>query len=360
MVQQTGSLNIVEARITPSAPTRHSFSHPVQPTNSWSEPWEPVEDWASSAQMLDETFTGLNNLLGDEDLGLGANTPTSGGQPDDGSHATTGAETIHCSLGTIMDVSVSSSPSDSASVASTRHQIDRNGDTTPLSPSNISPDLGFGLPTPHSLSDSAPHPTQKPQLVPASVSQTQMGEKELARLDSRCVLACTHIIATLESYLLLDLKALDLILEATRKATNELEKLVHLQAQSRRGRCILLFTAALSQITELLHIGTKQLPDAGAGPEDKLIPGLQLAFMPTLGFSAFSFAAEEQSSLRLSLIRRECRHVERILASVEALAGKGMVEQRTTCLKSIKQKLDEMCDMGNRPSSGVVPLSNNI
>ncbi|KAI1820259.1 hypothetical protein F4861DRAFT_523752 [Xylaria intraflava] len=350
MDQQTANPNpnVIDPRIAPSTPSRNTFGHPVQHTNSWSEPWEPVEDWASSAQMLDETFSNLNNLLGEDDLRLSANTPVSGGQADDGpGHANADTGTINCNLGAIIDVS---SPSDTCSVSPARRQADQPGNMTPTSPTNISPDLGFGLPTPHSFSVSTPHSTQKPQNAP--VPQLEMGEKELARLDSRCALACTHIIATLESYLLLELKALDLILEATRKATNELEKLVHLQKQSCCGRCIILFTAALSQIIELLHIGTKQLPGSGT-LEDKLIPGMQVAFMPSLGFSAFSFAAEEQSSLRLSLIRRECRHVGKVLADVEALAGKGVMEQRSTSLKSLKKKLDEMCDI-NQSGSGLV------
>jgi hypothetical protein len=179
-----------------------------------------------------------------------------------------------------------------------------------------------------------------------------MGQKELARLDSRCALACTHIIATLESYLLLELKVFDLILEATRQASSEVEKLVYLQRESRCGRCIILFTAALSQIIELLEdAGTKQLPDSGDGLQGKFIPGMQMTFMPSLGFGACSFAAEEQLSLRSRLIRRECCHVGGILASVAALAGTGMAEQRTTCLKSLKQKIEEICNVHNKEGS---------
>ncbi|KAI0455773.1 hypothetical protein F5B21DRAFT_181643 [Xylaria acuta] len=344
MVQPTPSPEMIEAHVSPDSPRSHAFSHTGQHTHSWSEPWESSEDWTSGVQMLGGPFSGLSDLLGEEDLALPANTPAGGGGANDGpGHTNNDAGTIHCGLSAVMDVSSSSSESSSASPAAL--QIYHNGGiASPSSPTNITQNLGYGVPTLHPFSTVTPPQTQKSQ--PAAVPQLEMGEKELARLNSRCALACTHIIATLESYLLLELKALDLILEVTRKAADELEKLVHLQKESRCGRCTILFIAALSQITELLDTGTKQLSDNGAGFQSRLHPGLQMAFMPSLGFGAFSFGAEEQLSMRLSLIRRECRRIGKILVNVEALASTGtaMLEPRTTCLKSLKQRLEEMCD----------------
>ncbi|KAI0468888.1 hypothetical protein F4859DRAFT_516635 [Xylaria cf. heliscus] len=347
MTQPTPSPDMIEAHVSPDSPSSHAFSHTGQHTHSWPEPWESGEVWTSGVQMLGGPYSGLTDLLGEEDL-LPANTPASGGgRAGDGrGHANNDAGTIHCSLSAAMDVS--SSPSESSSASPAALQIYHNGGiASPTSPTSITQDLSYGMPTLHPFSTVTPPPTQKSQ--PAAAPQLEMAEKELARLNSRCALACTHIIATLESYLLLELKALDLILEVTRKAAGELEKLVHLQKEARCGRCIILFVAALSQITELLDTGTKQLPDSGVGFQSRFHPGLQMAFMPSLGFGAFSFGAEEQLSMRLSLIRRECRHIGKILANVEALAttGTAMLDPRTTCLKSLKQRLEEMCDGHN-------------
>ncbi|KAH8160900.1 hypothetical protein CIB48_g7355 [Xylaria polymorpha] len=316
MVQPTPSPEVIESHVTPDTPSSRAFSHTEQHTHSWPEPWEPGEDWTSGVQMLGGPFSGLSDLLGEEDLVLPPNTPAgSGGRPGDGrGHPNNDASTIHCSLSAVMDVS--SSPSEASSASPAALQVYHNGGiASPASPTNITQDLGYGVPTLHPYSTVTPPATQKSQ--PAAGPQLEIGEKELARLNSRCALACTHIIATLESYLLLELKALDLILEVTRKAADELEKLVHLQKESRCGRCIILFIAALSQITELLDTGTKQLPDSGVGFPGRFHPGLQMTFMPSLGFGAFSFGAEEQLSMRLSLIRRECRHIGKILVNVE-------------------------------------------
>ncbi|KAI1824919.1 hypothetical protein F4861DRAFT_224876 [Xylaria intraflava] len=344
-VQQASSSDVVESHTIPDTPSNDSFTTGQHP-HSWSESWDPGEDWAPSVQMSDGAFSGLGDLVNEGDLALPADTPADrGGRADDGaSQVSNDARTAHDGLRAVLDVLASSSENCSTSPA-TLQVYHNGGAASPSLPANITQDYGFGLPVLQSPPTITPPPTQKPQHVAAP--QLGIGDKDLAKLNSRCALACTHIIATLESYLLLELKALDLILEVTRKARNELEKLVHLQKEPRSSRCIILFSVALSQIIELLEIGTKQLPDSEAGLNGRLNSGLPIGLMPSLGFGAFSFVAEQQVSFRLSLIRRECRHVTHLAESIEALATTGMLEQS---LKGLKERLQEMCD-GREESS---------
>ncbi|GAW14663.1 hypothetical protein ANO14919_040660 [Xylariales sp. No.14919] len=341
------SPGMTEAHDAPDSPSTHAFNHTEQHT--WTGNWEPTEDW-TGVQMLSETFTGLDNLLNEENLVLPANAPAGDGEQagNEPEHANNDAGTIHCSLSAVMDAS--SSPSEGSSEPPAALQLNHSGGiASSYSSTGLTQGLGFDLPALQALHTATPttsYITQKPQYE--GVAQLGTGEKEFARLNSRCALSCTHIIATLETYLLLELKALDLILEATRKAANEIEKLVHLQRELRCGRCTILFTVALSQITELLDAGRKQLSDSGGGWQGDFAPGLQMPFMPSLGFGAFSFVAEEQLSLRLSLIGRECRHVGKIVANVEALAATDTTGQKITSLAGLKQRLEEMCDASKK------------
>ncbi|KAI1435778.1 hypothetical protein GGR50DRAFT_284546 [Xylaria sp. CBS 124048] len=347
---QTASPDTLEANLSPETPRSNSFSSGPHPP-AWSEPWDPSEDWRSGVQMPDGAFPGLHDLVNEGVLAFQANASPNGcGRASDSSspgHASNDAGTIHCgsNLGAIMDVP--SSTAETPAVSPNGLQIYHTGAmTSPSLSTSIPQNLGFALPPLPPVHTITAPPTQKPQH--AGVSQQSIGDQASARLNNKCALACAHIIATLESYLLLELKALDLILEATRKATNELDKLVHLQKESRCGRCIMLFTAALSQVTELLEAGSKQLPDSGVGLSDRFPPGIQMGFMPSFGFGAFPLMAEEQLSLRFSLIRRECHHVGKVVQNVEALSTitttTGIQEQRPlTGLDGLKQRLEEIC-----------------
>lgn len=361
--------NVANPSISQS-PKRHAPSSPEQNPQSWSESWVPSETWTYDVQMLDGALSNFSDILEDATLGSPANTNGGSAELVANEHVgTTGdVSAMGYALGFSNDrtSSISSSSVTSSAAPQSIHRS-RNSISSP-SITTIAPDAARGLLTPNSTSNSCPATTttppraKRPRLDPPEQPQPhpepEPPEQNFAKLDSKCVLACAHILATLENYLLSELRALDLILEAIRRATTELQKLVRLQQQSRCDRCIVLFTAVMFQVIALLEAGSKPLPNSnpdGDGDEDEdgLLAGMHTHFVPALGFGAFSPTAEEQRSWRAQLVRREYRHVSEILSSVTVLARLGprgaslapeMVEQRTKCLMNLERKLKELCE----------------
>ncbi|KAJ4357170.1 uncharacterized protein N0V89_001745 [Didymosphaeria variabile] len=176
-------------------------------------------------------------------------------------------------------------------------------------------------------------------------------QQNFSKLDSRCVLACTQILVTLENYLFSELRALDLILATVSKAVDDLKKLVELQQQSRCDRCIILFTTVMLQVIALLEAGSNSATDHELDAVDDIIYGTQPRPGPSLHFGAFLPTSEEQRSWRSRIITREYRHVGEILSGVMVLARLGprgsstdptAVDSRLKCLGNIEQRLKEM------------------
>ena len=236
------------------------------------------------------------------------------------------------------------------------HQLDN---VTWTSPGAIILDTGQTLLTPISSSTTSP---AHAELQLQAHSLEKAGHKDNLRpqprnnflkLDSKCVLACAHILATLENYLLSDLKTLELVLRETHKATEDLKQLVSLQQESRCERCIILFTAILFQIVSLLEVGTAPQPDheVGIGLPGSNFAGLQTDFIPALGFGTFSITDVEKSSWKSQMVLRECRHVGEVLSSVTGLAEMGirgsypeleMVKYPTHSLKALEERLNTL------------------
>ena len=221
----------------------------------------------------------------------------------------------------------------------------------------LAPNAATGLPSPRSASLSAqtpPRPEQTAQMesgeghkTAATTANPAPKETRLdrARLDSECVMVCTHIIAVMENYLLCEPKTLYLVLEPIRKATAELRNLIHLQQESRCGRCISLFTVVLSQMIDLLEAGAKPPSESEAGlPAGRFLSGMQ----SNIGFSAFSLTADEQRGWQSRIVRKEYHNVAEVVSAVIRMAESGqrgtavnpaMTEQWTKPLAELKQKL---------------------
>ncbi|KAL1856870.1 hypothetical protein Daus18300_010633 [Diaporthe australafricana] len=219
------------------------------------------------------------------------------------------------------------------------------------------PDAARGLPSPQSAPHSTqtpPQPDEMPQTgsdggrmaIPAGPDPATKGTGlGLARLDSECVMVCTHIIAVLENYLLCEPKTIYIVLEPTRKATAELKNLIQLQQESRCDRCISLFAIILSQMIDLLEAGAKPPSESEAGlPAGRFLYGMQSNF----GLSAFSFTADEQRGWQSRIARKEYRAVAELVSTVMQMAESGprgtavtptLAEQRTRPLAELKQKL---------------------
>ncbi|KAI0172952.1 hypothetical protein GGR52DRAFT_572762 [Hypoxylon sp. FL1284] len=336
------------------SPKRRAPSSPDQNPQPWPESWAPPEPWTYDVQMLDGSMPNFNDILQGATLGSPAYTAESSGEPGASECAATGSSlgTVGYDLGFSSDKPSSLSNHSVMSSAGTQPSLGQDSVSSPPAATTAS-DPTKDILTPN-LSRPVANPPQvkRPRQNPEPELDTEPREPNYTKLDSKCVLASAHILATLENYLLSELRALDLILEAIRKATIELKKLVQLQQQSRCSRCILLFTAIMFQVVELLEVGSRPLPDSEDDFPGGFLAGMQTHFVPALGFGAFSPNAEEQRSWRSQLVRREYRHVSEILSSVMVLARLGprgaspapeMVAQRTMCLMNLERKLKDLC-----------------
>ena len=173
-----------------------------------------------------------------------------------------------------------------------------------------------------------------------------------SKLDSKCFLACTQILITLENYIMSELKALDLILVVVRKACDELRRLIQYQQQSRCDRCLFLFVATMHQVVELLDAGTRFM-DGTEDTHHDVLGASNAGFMPSFGFGGLSVSAEEQRSWKTHLIRREVQHVEEAFKCLVALSKLGpscaptdpeSMEQRENCLTGLQQRFKEICE----------------
>lgn len=220
-------------------------------------------------------------------------------------------------------------------------QRNHNSNTpVPSRPTNIGLDARELILTPVSGVD-----PMYTQMVPAQ--QGKVSGQELSKLDSRCVLACTRILMTLENYLLSDLRALDLILATVGKAVDDVKKLVDLQQRSRCERCITLFTAVMLQVVALLEAGFNTASQELDNFDD-ILAEPQLGLGSTLCLGAFLPNSEEQRTWRSRIVTKEVQHVREVLSSIMVLARLGpqgvsadpsATDARVGCLGNIEQRL---------------------
>ncbi|POS75436.1 hypothetical protein DHEL01_v206178 [Diaporthe helianthi] len=427
----TGTI-IADRTTTPDTPRvsqdEHHVPRPVldnSASSAWSESegWAPMSAWEYDMPILDfapgvdgidatkilaiDNFDAVHDTATnstdhgdfDEDTLEGGDTSTRGSSLGSGEHNDARPQDLHSHVRPAEHEF--SNTGGGSRFSAENNKVPNHESITRASPKNTRPHTGPPLPTPTSLSivslspqagiqqQAQPHPHPPPRNVaerqrPASpepqpqhqhqpqaraqAQARQPPERNFSKLDSKCVLACANILATLENYLLSDLRTLDLVLAAVRKASDDLKQLVRLQQESRCDRCIILFTAIMFQIIDLLEAGTTPLPDEDSDDAEMLLAGLlpgggrggggilagvQTSFVPSLGFGAFSLTSEEQRSWRSQIVLREYRHVGEILSGVTELAKLGprgastapeMVEHRTGCLKNLAGKLKSFCE----------------
>lgn len=191
----------------------------------------------------------------------------------------------------------------------------------------------------------APLPSVEPSLTELPRLKTN--------LDGKCVMALTNIIITMEQYLLSELKVLDLVINTVRSVTNEMRKVLQCQQESRCDRCILLFLTIMYQVITLLEAGANSIFEAEASDHEGS-GGMSVDFTPKFGFGAFSINAEEQRSLKLHVIRKECQNAGEMLAQIVALAKLGpmgsppatpeQVEERAKCFNVVQRRLKDLSD----------------
>ncbi|KAH8888275.1 hypothetical protein GQ53DRAFT_843658 [Thozetella sp. PMI_491] len=360
-----GSIDVFVDLLTRS-PKSHALNTPQPDLGPWSQAWVRSEEWVSDVPGLDATLSNFSGIL--------AGTPNDEHRLID-HHDVDPARYHTGSMGDLSPPSVADSSTRSGSIVASSVRRPPASTNRPGHPSpahgSIPLDIGGTiLPTPPSVGAGTPstrgtkrrrqaadepdleldsEAESEPYLEPDLEERTSV--QTSAKLDSRCVLVCTHILATLENYLLSELKTLDLILEVTRKAAAELQNLIRIQEQSCGDRCILLFGIILAQMIDLLEAGAKSVDENSADVLGSgVLASLPASFVSSMAFSAFSLSAE-QRSWQSRLIRREYHHVGAILSSVIGLARRGpqgasstaeTVEQRTQYLTRLERKLKDL------------------
>lgn len=356
----------------------------VDHSSGWSdsETWIPASAWDFQLPIMEDSLLDMDDLspLQNTNAPEDANfeEQTSGGEASFAmaESSLNTSDEPHSIQGPIVDntatehrvaVSRHDTPDDSSinAAASVEGEIGRNHDTILWdSSSSVEPSRGLIFSTPTLSSTTSPAQTEMhPKAYSADTFEkrrshrAQSERKDVSKANSKCVIACAHILATLETYLLSELKTLDLVLGAVHKATEDLKQLVKIQEKSRCERCVALFTPILSQIIDLLEAGTTPLPDDGVGLPGSCLSGIQTEFIPTLGFGAFQVTAEEQLSWRSRIVLKEYRHVGEVLSSVTELAGLGprgsssapeMVKYRTDSHRKLEARLKSLCERTER------------
>ncbi|KAI0886472.1 uncharacterized protein GGS22DRAFT_114006 [Annulohypoxylon maeteangense] len=327
---------------------RRATESSQQPMGTWSENWPSSTAWLD-VPMLDNVLLNFDNTIGETGLqprGAGDN------QDFDVDVDVDPAEYDQASIGNSPQRMPTPSTSSSGWPHSSHSRTSPGVGALPPKPTNIATDIARGYPTPRPSS----RPTRTPQAGSDTGRKTEFEPvlaergRNFAKVDSECVMVCTHIIAVLENYLLCEPKTFYLILEPTRKAATELKNLVHLQQQSRCERCISLFTVILSQMIELLEAGIRTPPDSEAGiPNGGFLSSMQ----SNLGFSAFSLTADEQRGWQSRIIRKEYHNVTEIVSSVIELARLGprgvastpaMAEERIRALARLRQRFNQFAE----------------
>lgn len=193
-----------------------------------------------------------------------------------------------------------------------------------------------------------------PQLMPPRPSVQRMATlstEAMAALNSKCIIALADITITLENYLRSNLKVLDLIVTSVRSVADELKKVALHQRQLRNERCMFLSITVMYQVIALLESGSLDILGPTSTNRDQ--PGGaggSIEFRPRLGFGVLSaFSEEEQRSMKIHVIRKECQNMDEIIAEFVALAKLGPegsapptsaeLEERAKCFTGLQRRL---------------------
>lgn len=172
---------------------------------------------------------------------------------------------------------------------------------------------------PSTQSTSTHNPNPDPNPSPAPTSQRMKNST-----DSQFVIDCTQIISDLENYIVADLKSFKIVLGLVKRALEKLTLLGDMQKSSRNMRCIILLTAIMYQIVELLDVCQEMVSEETerqASATFSLRPSGLL--LPGLGLGDFGIDAEEQKAWRSQMVLKEVRQASEVLRSMKKLAGIG-------------------------------------
>ncbi|KAI2768404.1 hypothetical protein F4815DRAFT_58649 [Daldinia loculata] len=95
---------------------------------------------------------------------------------------------------------------------------------------------------------------QVQQIAPPTHRPTSFEIPHQRQLDSQCCVECCKIISELESYIVADLKVLNIVLAILRGTLEKVAHLIELQQSSKNPRCLMLFSTLMYQVLELLEV----------------------------------------------------------------------------------------------------------
>lgn len=160
------------------------------------------------------------------------------------------------------------------------------------------------------------------QAILAAAPQQSVSKEALRarnEADSRCVAHCCQLINDLESYILADMEAFQIMLGIGRKALERLNELIAQQQGSRNLRCLMLFCTICYQVIELLHICCKTI----AAPNNQKTVSMIASGGLGLGLAGFGYDEEEQSAWQAQRILKEINQGCEAVRKIKLLAGVG-------------------------------------
>ncbi|KAI1421988.1 hypothetical protein F5Y12DRAFT_717852 [Xylaria sp. FL1777] len=168
----------------------------------------------------------------------------------------------------------------------------------------------------------------EPSVATTTAQQTSLlrGLRRRTETDSRCCQDCCQVIMELEHYIELELKDSNIVIGITRQALEKVAQLVTLQQGSTNLRCMMLFSALLYQIVELLEVGLSAVTAEQLRQRSRSLIGGSIG----LGFGVFSMDVEAQSSYRSQAILKEIYQAMEIVNNLKTIASLGVVSASTS------------------------------
>jgi hypothetical protein len=206
------------------------------------------------------------------------------------------------------------------------------------------PDLNFD-----EVWNSPPQQDRSPSVMPPpprTVAPPEEAQRARNEADSGCVIHCCQLINDLESYIVVDMGAFQILSGIVRKAIESLNKLIGQQQGSRNLRCLMLFCTICYQSIELLHICHKTIAAPGGQRRaSMLMPG-------GLGLGGFGYDEEEQSEWQVQRVLKEIHQGHEMVRKIKFLAGIGPehttagatpeAAAREHCFGDIEQKFKDL------------------
>lgn len=176
-------------------------------------------------------------------------------------------------------------------------------------------------------SPAQPPPVSRQRLPSVYPMPTSNGHsRSKSQNDSQFVIDCTQIISDLENYIVADLKSFKIVLGLVKRALEKLVQLSDMQQGTRTMRCMILLTAIVYQIVELLEVCFVMLSeesDRQSGPNLTSLRPSGGLLLPGLGLGDFGIDVEEQNAWRSQMLLKEVRQASEVLRRLKTLAYLG-------------------------------------